>query len=347
MEEKIKKLSALVMGILSIAVSITVISLSGVWAKEAAEREAEMISGMELMDYYTAQAQEPEEVLEHQIRIELPEGLTLEDIQIQNEVLSQLIIISIPGIDQEYYFEHPLLGSSNHIDDLMLGSEQDKGIIEITLDAVYEIETTIKNSWLYLDFIPPQELYEKVLVIDAGHGGEQPGAIKQGIYEKDLNLAIVLELKKLLDQHEEWKVYYTRTDDSDISLHARARLANKTNANLFISVHNNSTGDGTMSDYHGTEVMYDEKKPETALGTKHLAQICLEETIAMTESRDLGLTNGNSIYIIRSSEVPVALIEVGFMTSIEELTKLNSSEYQKTVAQGIYNGIVRAFEEGF
>lgn len=345
MEKTIRKLSALIMGILTVAVSITVVSLSGVKADEPAEEKK--ISGLELMDYYTAQMEEQEKVLEHQMQIQLPEGMTLEEIQLESDALKQLVTISIPGILQDYFYEHPLLGSSDHIDNLMLGSEKDFGVIEITLDEVYEVEATVEESWLYLDFIPPQELYEKVLVIDAGHGGGQPGAVKQGIYEKELNLSILLELKALLDQHPEWKVYYTRTEDSDVSLDARVQLANKAHANLFISIHNNSTSDGTMSEYNGTEVMYDEKKQEEALGTRRLAQICLEETVAATGSRDLGITKGNSIYIIRSSQVPVALVEVGFMTNQEELTRLDSPEYQKLAAQGIYNGIVRALEEGF
>ncbi len=64
-------------------------------------------------------------------------------------------------------------------------------------------------------------------------------------------------------------------------------------------------------------------------------------------SRNKGLVEGNSIYIIRTSEVPVALIEVGFMTNKEELELLRSEEYQHAAAQGIYNAVMRAFAEGY
>lgn len=350
MEEKIRKLAALCMGALTVIASAAVLCLPAV---EGSSGEAtqdpitEEISGLELMDYYTAQAEEQDKLLVHQMQIELPKGMTMEEVQVESDVLSQRVTITIPGIDQEYYFEHPLLGSSDHINNLTLGSLRDAGVIEFSMDAVYEITSSVEDSWLYVDFVPPREGYEKVVVIDAGHGGGQPGAVKQDICEKDLNLAISLELKALLDQHTDWKVYYTRTDDSDISLDARVQLANKCQANLFISIHNNSTNDGTMSDYNGTEVMYDEKRQEESLGTRRLAEILAEEVTSCTGSKNLGLTTGNRIYIIRNSQVPVALVEVGFMTCREELAKLNSEEYQKTVAQGIYNGIIRAFEEGF
>ena len=93
--------------------------------------------------------------------------------------------------------------------------------------------------------------------------------------------------------------------------------------------------------------MYDELKEEEGLSSRHLAQICLEEITGATGSKNNGLTYGNGIYIIRKNEVPAALIEVGFMTNQEELNKLNSPEYQKQAAQGIYNAIMRALDEGY
>lgn len=347
MEEKIRKVSAVAMAVLLLLSSVAVINTSSVYIETEKTVEKKKISGLELLDFYTTQSEEMTEKLEHQMQMELPVGISSDEIVVENDYIHRLVTITISGISSEYYYEHPLLGSSNHINDLLLGGDENIGIIEITFDKVYEVEMKVIDSWLYLDFISPHELYEKVIVVDAGHGGSAPGAVKQGIQEKDLNLAIVLQLKELLDEHKDWKVYYTRTEDTGPTLDERVQLANKSEANLFISVHNNSTEDGKMSDYHGTEVMYDDLKENESMGTVDLSQICLEETVAVTGSSNLGLAKGNNIYIIRTSEVPVALIEVGFMTSMEELTKLNSLEYQKQAAQGIYNGIVRALEEGF
>lgn len=362
MEEKIRELSALAMGILVLMVAAVVFQFFDVraWneaeperAQEQTEAEPEpepqpdgdMLSGMNLLDNDVSG--EEQEILEHQMQMELPAGVSQEQIQVENDVLHRRVTINIPRIAQDYYFEHPLRGSSTHIDDLQLGSENGGGVIEITLDRVYEVEAKVEDSWLYLDFIPPRDCYEKVIVVDAGHGGSEPGAVKQDIYEKNLNLGIVLELKKILDEHPEWKVYYTRTEDVHVSLNDRVQLANLSDANLFISVHNNSTRTGEMSDFSGTEVMYDEEKNGEPLGTERFATILLEETVAACGSRNLGLFQGHSIYIIRTCQVPVALLEAGFMTSYTELNQLNSSEYQQKVAQGIYQGIRRAFEEGF
>lgn len=345
MEAKIKELSALAMAVLVLMVSAVILQYYGANARAPMQQEQEMVSGMELLD--TETSQEEQEILEHQMQLELPEGIGQEQIRVKNDVLQERISIYIPGIGEEYYFEHPLRGSSTHINDLKLGTENQEGVIEVTLDRVYEVDAKVEGSWLYIDFVPPADLFEKVIVIDAGHGGSEPGAVKQGIYEKDLNLAIVLKLKELLDQHPEWKVYYTRTEDVHVSLYDRVDLANLSDADLFISVHNNSTRTGEMTDYSGTEVMYDEDKAGEELGTEALSRILLEETVASCGSRNLGLALGHSIYIIRTSEVPVALVEVGFMTDPKELQQLNTAEYQQKVAQGIYQGILRAIEEGF
>ena len=220
-------------------------------------------------------------------------------------------------------------------------------MIEIVMDRVYELKTEYDNAYYYFDFLTPQEVYDKVVVIDAGHGGRAPGANKQGVNEKEIDLDIVLQLKKILDEDDHnIGVYYTRTDDSNPTFDQRVQLANKSDADLFISVHNNSTNSGRMSSAHGTAVMYNESDA-SELGSKRFAQICLEEVTGQLNSRNRGLVEGDSIYIIRTSEVPVALIEVGFMTNQEELDLLRSEDYQKEAALGIYHAILRAIEEGY
>ena len=126
----------------------------------------------------------------------------------------------------------------------------------------------------------------------------------------------------------------------------RVELANLCDADLFISVHNNSSSSGNFSSLSGTQVMYSQSD-DSELSSKKLAQICLDNVSDTLGSRKRGLLKGDNIYIIRSSEVPVALIEVGFMTNRDELENLVSEEYQQRAAQGIYNAVMEAFEEGY
>lgn len=186
----------------------------------------------------------------------------------------------------------------------------------------------------------------KSVLVDAGACGRAPGATKQGINEKDIDLGIVLQLKAIFDNSDEnIGVYYTRTDDSNPTFDQRVQLANKSQADLFISIHNNSTKSGRMSSTHGTQVMYSESDTKE-LGSKAFAQICLDHVTEALESRVRGLWK-REIYIIRTSEVPVALIEVGFMTNQEELNLLNSTDYQKKAAEGVYDAVLDAFAKGY
>ena len=342
MEEKILKASSAVFTLM-IAGAVLILGQFSVVNKREAKRE--QMSELQMLAYYTEQAEEEEDIaFRQQLRLELPAGMTEDKIVIENDYVKQLITIQIPEVEKDYFREHPLLGRSDYINDLYM----ENGVIEITMDAVYEVNTVVKNGYLYVNFLTPRQVYDKVVVIDAGHGGGAPGVIKQGIMEKDINLSIVLELKKLLDENgRNLGVYYTRTEDINPTFEQRAQLGGKVRANFFISVHSNSTTDGQMSDYNGTEVMYDEEKDGEGFSSKHLAEICLEEITGSMGSKNNGLTHGNGIYIIRNNEVPAALIEVGFMTNQAELNKLNSAEYQKLAAQGIYNAIMRALDEGY
>ena len=138
------------------------------------------------------------------------------------------------------------------------------------------------------------------------------------------------------------KVYYTRTDDSNPSYDERAGLANKADADLFISIHNNSYS--RSSAIKGTEVIYN-PADESEFSSKRLAEICLEEVTGELGSRNRGLIAGSDIHIMHRSKVPVALIEVGFMSNREELKLLNSEEYQDRAAKAVYKAIFRALEE--
>lgn len=278
-----------------------------------------------------------------QLRLTLPEGVTPEEVGVKSNYLTQTFKIEIPHTDDSYFESHPITGSSDHIEGLSYAQGKKVDIIEITTDEVYELATEYDGEYFYLDFVDPHELYEYVVVIDAGHGGNDSGAEKSGILEKDIDLAIVLELKKLLDAAEtNIKVYYTRTTDTNPSYERRVGLANKCHADLFISIHNNSYKQS--SKVKGTAVMYSQSH-EGDFTSKRLAQICLDELTSRLGTVDKGIMEGDQIHIIRNSKVPVALIEVGFMTNREELKLLNSEDYQEEAAKAVYEAIFKALEE--
>lgn len=372
MEEKIVRGAALVVTMLAVFICSSLYYLPALQtsaqqyvAKQMQQRRQRQqreemwttLSALEFLDYSTKQAMETAEDTQdmqegqlgftQQLRVELPAHVSKDDVKIENLYAQRKIDIDIPGADQNYLIRYPMLGSSDHIEDLDYYADADGGILELSMEHVYELSLDWEGHYLYIDFISPRDIYDKIVVIDAGHGAGMPGAIVDGVQEKDIDLEIVKELKKLFDLSEDDRlgVYYTRLDDSNPVFADRSGLPNDLDADLFVSVHNNSYPSDTS--IHGTAVLYDEKKETDGNSSKHLADILLTQMTEELSSKNMGLVKGNDIYIIRTSEAPVALVEVGFMTNPGELADLQNKKYQKKCARAIYNGIMQALEEGY
>ena len=337
-------------------------------AREERYAILEKMSGLEIMNYNTQQVQEQAEkemeeqkkavsegekpkpkkeeviVITHQMQLELPSGADASNVEIiQNHALRQ-INIQIPGADENYIYDYMVLGESEDLESLNYTSTAGSGTVALTTDKVVEAEYSFDKDYLYLDFLSPREVHDRIVVVDAGHGGGAPGAVSGSQYEKNITLAIVQQIKALFDDADDKEigVYYTRMDDSNPSLSERVSLANQLEADLFVSVHINSLKGNTQVE--GVEVLYDELAPDTAFDTKDFAQICLDEEVAALGAKKRSLIDGNKIYIIRNSNAPAALVEVGFMNNPTELSRLTDPSYQRKAAQGIYNALLKSLD---
>ncbi|MCI7108159.1 MAG: N-acetylmuramoyl-L-alanine amidase [Agathobacter sp.] len=350
MDERVLKWITVLTGFLSAVVCASLYFFPDIHEREvlAAEQLKEIGDGnLITTSANPAEVVEDVEDLEAQLKIALPKDLSEDDLKIENDYITQTVYIHFAGGVDDYFDEYAIKGSSDHIASLSYYKDGGDGVIALALDRVYELEQKYEAGSLYLNFINPHDMYDKVIVVDAGHGSRAPGAVKLGVAEKDIDLAILLELRKMLeDCPENIRVYYTRTSDTNPTFDQRVQLANKSDADLFISIHNNSDATGNFTRTSGTQVMYSESD-KTELSSKKFAQICLDNVVDSLGSRDRGLLKGDSIYIIRTSEVPVALVEVGFMTNYDELEKLRDTKYQQKAAKGIYNAIMEAFQEGY
>ena len=307
-------------------------------APEHVQPPAQQESPIEIQDEVVVQ--------DEKLNIELPEGIKESDVEIVNDYVNRTVYVRFAKAVDNYSEQYRVQGSSNHIANLSYYKEGEEGVLELNLDKVCEHFYSYKDGFLCLEFKDLYEVYEYVVVVDAGHGGKMPGAVKKNIIEKNLNLDIVLKLKEIVDKsdNDKLKVLYTRLEDVNPSYAERVGLANKLDADLFISVHNNASSSGKFNSENGTMVLYSPNEEGDV--SKRLAQICLNNVTASAGSKNMGLVKADDIYIVRESKVPVALIEVGFMTNTAELDKLCTASYQYKVAQGIYNAILEACEEG-
>lgn len=186
-------------------------------------------------------------------------------------------------------------------------------------------------------------IYNKVIVLDAGHGGYDGGASGNGIIEKQLNLDVTLALKEKLENAGAI-VHLTRSSDVYISLDERAALSKKVGADIFVSIHANSATPSA----HGAETYYSgqpyngETNPfptESML----LATYIQNHLVSETNMYDRNAKHGGYI-VLRRNSVPSALVELGFITNASDAAKMKQSNYKYQAAEGIYKGILEYFK---
>ncbi len=181
----------------------------------------------------------------------------------------------------------------------------------------------------------------KTIMLDAGHGGTDPGAIGsingKNVNEKDLTLAITYKVKQILDENG-YKTSMTRLGDTLPSLSDRPAQANAENCALYVSIHINAAD---AESAHGTEVYYSEENNGTAYGvnSEYFAGNVLNGMLAYMGSYNRGVKMANWA-VIRRSNMPAVLLEVGFISNQEELAKMLDDDYLNRTARGIAEGIV-------
>ncbi len=183
---------------------------------------------------------------------------------------------------------------------------------------------------------------EKCVVIDAGHGGDDPGAIgydssgKDIAHESEINLAIALLVGKKLEAAGV-DVIYTRKKDNYISLAERSEVANNSDCDLFVSIHCNSIVKPEIS---GTQVYY---HPISEVGTE-LAENIYDNIVDLTGLAPKKTQNGSHLYVIRSTVSPAVLVETAFISNESDRKYLMSSSGQETLAEAIYRGIMETLD---
>lgn len=170
------------------------------------------------------------------------------------------------------------------------------------------------------------------IVLDAGHGGKDAGANHGDLYEKDINLAVAKKTKALLSEAG-YKVKMTREDDTYAALSDRVTFANRRNAKVFVSIHCNSSEDGSGN---GIETFYAESKN---WNSEKLAESIQTNIVNATGAKDREVKTADYAVIL-GTDMSAALVEVGFLTDKNERTLLQNEDYQQKLAEGISEGIL-------
>jgi N-acetylmuramoyl-L-alanine amidase len=172
----------------------------------------------------------------------------------------------------------------------------------------------------------------RVVVIDPGHGAQDPGAIGiGGLQEKDVILPIGIRVAQILQQNGV-QVIMTRNSDFFVSLQGRVSIAERANADAFVSIHANSLGLG-RPDVNGLENYYNTPQ---SLGLARAVHNSILQTVSV---RDRGVRKAR-FYVVRKTTMPSILVETGYVTGAEDAARLRTREHQNAMAEGIARGIL-------
>lgn len=201
--------------------------------------------------------------------------------------------------------------------------EQTAQVVRMAAAEVDEIPKTMAET----EYIP-------TVFLDPGHGGTDEGCARDGVLEKDLNLAIALLVRDKLKE-QGYQVVMARETDIYVAKEDRVKAANQSGADIYISIHQNATDEG--AEVSGMEVWYEED--DSGRDSKRLAQLIRQQTIKSTGAVERELRDDGDFHVTGNTSMPACLIETGFLSNKRERQKLNLAEYQQKIADGIVQGV--------
>ena len=273
----------------------------GVQAEEASDLSAETAAGQGNYLQYDASLEE------NTLLMQLPEGVTQQDIELQSDCMAEKVTIRLrkevggKQLDRRYFQEHPIRQNIS-LAESEVKEEQDAVLFTVVLnqpqEASVHLQRETAGTEAEITLQSPASLYDKIVVLDAGHGGNDVGetAVEQDVslQEKDITLAAVQKAGELL-LTQGIRVYYTREDDSSRSPEERVGFANALQADMLISVHVTSAEDTTV---YGIRTEYNAQYFIPDFSSADLAYLLLTEVAESTNEKALDIVPGQDDNVV-------------------------------------------------
>lgn len=339
------------------AVLFTLVSMSVmlVYAKDKVITVAD-VSQDQIGSGETSQTQETEKEAEKDLHtlkmqsdteteklcIPLKSGFKAENIIIENRYMSRELWIAVEGGEASFYEKQEIVGDDTKISTATYEETKTGVLLKFQLTDVYECRNELKNDKLYIELVKPGEIYDKIVVIDPACGGTNQGCGQGEWTEKEIALDVARRLKEKLDATD-IKVYYTRTEDTNVDEADRIGLANAVKADMFISI--GAGEDLTDETKYGTEAVYNDTYFIPGFGSVDCADLVEREVVTAISGRGNGLIPaGGSDIVVYEATVPAVFLKLGYLSNPQEAALLAREDYRQRAAEGIYNAILKAYE---
>ncbi len=235
--------------------------------------------------------------------------------------------------------------NDQYLQSVEVKTNQEEGTTSLTFNGTakntYFAYTRNNSGITSITILKPAAQTQKLVVIDPGHGGKATGAIYKNLLEKDLNLDIAKRLNTLLEK-KGVKTYMLREDDSDIANYERAYIANKLQAKLYLSIHNNAMD---SKNYSGTMTLYCPSKSNIIFTGMSFANIIQQQMLSSLRTVNRKVIGRIDIIVHKATAMPSALAEVGFMTNSTDRSNLQRATFRQKAAQALCDSIVKSLKK--
>ncbi|MEY8321658.1 N-acetylmuramoyl-L-alanine amidase [Lachnospiraceae bacterium 46-61] len=251
--------------------------------------------------------------------------------------------VILPGDYSNIYGSGTMTLHTDELVSVTVSQEEGKTAFTFEQNGINAFTVTEDANYYYINVKNPKEVYDKIVVLDAGHGGSDPGTSGNGLKEKDITIAIVQKLYQKLQSTTKVKTYVTRIGDTYPANVERATMANDI-GDVFISIHMNSANPNPTP--NGTEVLFITHETDVAgkLTSKDVATILLKNVVNALGTNNRGLKydtpEQKNLIVLNRTVVPAVIVETLFLSNPGDALKISNELYQEKAAQAIYDSIM-------
>ncbi len=338
--------------------AIAIMLLTGDAKEDVSQRDTEQIhqemqqTAIEESTFYMLDETLPE----NSLQIFLPHGTQEQYVTVENDYRNKTVYLHIAKqtdgqMNGTYFYDHPvgIHASLEHAD---LSEDVNEVTLSLQFAASFEYETKYETGSdldrMYMQLIRPKDKYEKIIVLDAGHGGADEGYTVSGedeallLSESGIAYSIAEKAGALLEK-EGIHVYYTRTQQENPTEEFRVELANETQADMLISLHADYEEDTSV---YGMRTIYNETYFIPDFASADLAYLLLEKVAASTNEKAIGFEAGTEeSYLVQHAMIPVAQLNFGYLSNKQEQKLLGREEHIERIAQGICDAVLLGYKE--
>lgn len=264
-----------------------------------------------------------------------------EQISIENRYMERQLWVYIQGGRAADYREYVLEGDMSSVVGGWAQQQGETAILKLQMDTIQEYSSVMEENRLYVECARPEEIYDRIVVIDPRCGGEEYGQTSGSRREKNIVLQIARCVRRLLDGSD-IKVYLTRQEDVEVSLEDRVGLVREVNADFYVGIGVNVNEE--EPEQFGTETWYNGEYFIPEFGSLQLADLLERQVTGAVVGRANGLMQTDDPVLERLT-IPGALLKAGYLTHEREGELLTQEGYAMKVAEGIVAALRGAFDE--